>query len=343
MKEIEKEFEISDEDSPEKSSAIELGNRLRAAREAKNLDYRDLTETTRLRPRFLEALERGDWDALPSVALARGFVSTYARALGLDAARLIERHSDALPDRKSPFSGIVIKKEPARRRKPLFFLICLVGMGLVGGGLLVWFGGGAPEISSEPENAAPPVVQTEPPSPDSESGEDAGKPGPERRGPAGEDDVAQGPSELESATEADAPKLSEPDVVAPGGIPEELPGPESPVPGERAREPETRPAEGSGRAAGGTVEKADDKAEKMPLTLKAYVRERTWMRVSVDDGEPREYIFSPGNEPEWEAQATFDLLIGNAGGLVLELNGERMDALGASGQVVRVRLPETRG
>jgi cytoskeletal protein RodZ len=340
MKEIEKEFEISGDDFPEKNSAVELGNRLRAAREAKNLDYRDLTETTRLRPRFLEALERGDWDALPSPALARGFIATYARALGLDAAELIERHSDALPDRKSPFSGIQPKK-PRRKIKPSIFLMGLVIAGIFGGLLLVWRGGGGPEVSSEREDTAPHVVQTEPPSPEAESDGNIRKAESERPGSAEEEKVPQVASVSESETEQSASTISEPDFAVPGGIPEELSGPDKPVLEERGRGPETRSDEVSDQAAVKMGEQTDNKAEKMPLTLKAYVRERTWMRISIDGEEPKEYIFSPGNEPEWEARGKFDLLIGNAGGLVLELNGKKVGALGASGQVVRLRLPET--
>jgi len=341
MKEIEKEFEISDDDFPEKSSAVELGNRLRAAREAKNLDYRDLTETTRLRPRFLEALERGDWEALPSPALARGFVGTYARALGLDAAGLIARHSDALPDRKSPFSGIALKEERGKRIKPSFLVIGLVLLGIFGGLFLFWRVGGGPEISPESDSSVPSVAQRETTASEVETEQDIQKPETGVSDLPDEEKVARVPSVSESATEEREPRISEPDAMEPGGIPEEFSGSETPVPEERAREPEAPSADVSSQAAVRVGQESDDKAEKMPLTLKAYVRERTWMRISLDGGEPREYIFSPGNEPEWEAKQTFDLLIGNAGGLVLELNGKEIGALGASGQVVRVRLPET--
>ncbi|MFO8089389.1 MAG: DUF4115 domain-containing protein [Desulfatiglandaceae bacterium] len=340
MKEIDKEFEVSDNDFPEKNSVVELGNRLRAAREAKNLDYRDLTETTRLRPRFLEALERGDWDALPSPALARGFIATYARALDLDAAGLIERHSDALPDRKSPFSGIQPKK-PRRRIKPSIFLMCLVIAGIFGGLFLVWRGGVGPEISSDREDTAPPVVQTEPVSPVGDSDRNIRMPESEKPGSAEEEKVPQVASVSENETEESASTISEPDFAVPGGISEELSGLDTPVLEERGRGSETRSGEVSDQAGVKVGEQADNTTEKMPLTLKAYVRERTWMRISIDGEEPREYIFSPGNEPEWEARGKFDLLIGNAGGLVLELNGKRVGALGASGQVVKLRLPET--
>jgi cytoskeletal protein RodZ len=327
MKEIEKEFEISDDGFPEKNSAVELGNSLRAAREAKNLDYRDLTETTRLRPRFLEALERGDWAALPSPALARGFIATYARALGLDAAGLIERHGDALPDRKSPFSGIQLKK-PVRKIKPLVLLVCLVIAGIFGGLFLFLSGGGDPEISSDHGETAPPLVQTEPQLPEAESKRNIPKAGSGMPASAEEEEAPKVATVKESETGESVSTISEPDVMAPARE-------------DRSDETETRSGEVSDQGAAKVGEQTGNEPQKMPLTLKAYVRERTWMRISIDGGEPREYIFSPGKEPEWEARGKFDLLIGNAGGLVLELNGKKIGALGASGQVVKVRLPET--
>jgi hypothetical protein len=76
------------------------------------------------------------------------------------------------------------------------------------------------------------------------------------------------------------------------------------------------------------------------MTLKAYVREGTWLRIFVDDQDPKEYIFRPGSQPEWRAKAGFELLVGNAGGIELEFEGKKIENLGALGQVVRLRLPE---
>jgi cytoskeleton protein RodZ len=340
MKEIEKEFEISADDFPEKNLAAELGNRLRAAREAKNLNYRDLSETTRLRPRFLEALERGDWDGLPSPALARGFIATYARALGLDAAGLIERHGDALPDKRSPFTGIVSKRPVRKIRLPVL-LMCLVLIGVAGALVMLWRGGGGPEISSDSENTTPPVVQTPPTLSETENVKNVPTLESEGSGLGEKDEALEVASIRESAVDQGESSISEPGSEVPGGLSEEQSGVEAPVPEERDRGPEMPSTDVPDQSGVKILEEADRKAEKMPFTLKAYVKERTWMRITVDNGQPREYIFSPGNEPEWEARGKFDLLIGNAGGLFLELNGKKIGALGASGQVVRVRLPET--
>jgi hypothetical protein len=74
--------------------------------------------------------------------------------------------------------------------------------------------------------------------------------------------------------------------------------------------------------------------------LKAVVEGRTWIRITVDDEEPREYIFQPGSRPQWKAKKGFDLVIGNAAGIEFEFDGQSMENLGELGQVVRLKLPE---
>jgi len=75
------------------------------------------------------------------------------------------------------------------------------------------------------------------------------------------------------------------------------------------------------------------------LVLKAIVKERTWIRVRIDNEKPKEYILGPESQPQWRAAKVFELLIGNAGGIDLEFNGKKMEDLGKQGQVIRLRLP----
>lgn len=76
------------------------------------------------------------------------------------------------------------------------------------------------------------------------------------------------------------------------------------------------------------------------LTLKADIREKTWVKLIIDDNEPKEYMFRPGRHYEWKAEKSFELMIGNAGGIDLEFNGRKVAKPLKAGQVVRVRLPE---
>lgn len=86
------------------------GARLRAAREARNLDLTHVAADTRIPRRHLEAIEEGDFESLPSRAYAIGFSRTYAKAVGLDDVAITEAVRTALADgsmrRTVPTPGI---------------------------------------------------------------------------------------------------------------------------------------------------------------------------------------------------------------------------------------------
>lgn len=47
--------------------------------------------------RYLEAIERGNFDILPGKFYARAFIKEYAAAVGLDAKELLEEHKEEIP------------------------------------------------------------------------------------------------------------------------------------------------------------------------------------------------------------------------------------------------------
>ncbi len=66
-----------------------IGAVLRRSREQRRLTISQVSEITRVRPHFLQALEDDDLSAIPSAAQARGFLRIYAEFLGLEIAKLI--------------------------------------------------------------------------------------------------------------------------------------------------------------------------------------------------------------------------------------------------------------
>jgi cytoskeletal protein RodZ len=70
----------------------ELGTILRETREARGLDLEQVSKITRIRPRFLEALEEERYDVLPTPVHVRGFLRNYALFLNLDPEPLINRY-----------------------------------------------------------------------------------------------------------------------------------------------------------------------------------------------------------------------------------------------------------
>ena len=71
-------------------SAREVGQRLRQAREARNLELAEAAKATRIRSHYLRALEEGEFAVLPSPAQVHGFLRTYAEFLELDAQALVD-------------------------------------------------------------------------------------------------------------------------------------------------------------------------------------------------------------------------------------------------------------
>jgi len=67
-----------------------VGKKLREAREDQHLTLEQAAQATHVRLRFLEAMEYGNFAALPSRVQVTGFLRSYAAYLGLDADSLIE-------------------------------------------------------------------------------------------------------------------------------------------------------------------------------------------------------------------------------------------------------------
>src|SRR5690606_21627306 len=70
----------------------EIGELLRRRREELGLSLRDAQTATKIRWRYLEALERGDDSVIPGYVYAKGFLRTYAEYLGLDGWALVEAY-----------------------------------------------------------------------------------------------------------------------------------------------------------------------------------------------------------------------------------------------------------
>lgn len=68
-----------------------IGEQLRAARESKGWTLAEAAKRTKVKVEQLEKLEKNQFDLLPSLAYARGFIRIYARELGLDGWALLRQ------------------------------------------------------------------------------------------------------------------------------------------------------------------------------------------------------------------------------------------------------------
>ena len=69
---------------------MRIGEVLKSARTRQGMDIRTVEERTKIRTKYLRALESEDWEVLPSPAYAKGFLRTYAQLLGLDADAVVD-------------------------------------------------------------------------------------------------------------------------------------------------------------------------------------------------------------------------------------------------------------
>ncbi len=72
---------------------FDIGSSLREARQRQNLDFPELEERTKIRPKYLRALEDEHFDILPAPTYVRGFLRSYAEALGLDGQPFVDEYN----------------------------------------------------------------------------------------------------------------------------------------------------------------------------------------------------------------------------------------------------------
>jgi cytoskeleton protein RodZ len=70
----------------------EIGASLREARMRARIDISEIEGETKIRAKYLRALENEEWDLLPGPTYVKSFLRTYAEALGLDGKLLIEEY-----------------------------------------------------------------------------------------------------------------------------------------------------------------------------------------------------------------------------------------------------------
>jgi cytoskeletal protein RodZ len=72
---------------------FDIGSSLREARLRQELDFPELEESTKIRSKYLRALEDERFDILPAPTYVRGFLRSYAEALGLDGQPFVDEYN----------------------------------------------------------------------------------------------------------------------------------------------------------------------------------------------------------------------------------------------------------
>jgi cytoskeleton protein RodZ len=145
----------------------EIGDQLRETRMRNRIDIADVEAATKIRAKYLRALENEEWDLLPGPTFVKTFLRTYADYLGLDARNLVEeyraRYERPAAQELTPF-GTNLGGRRARPRRPVFapWMAVLVGIAALVGALYALGTWGddpeeeAPRPASTPQPAADP-------------------------------------------------------------------------------------------------------------------------------------------------------------------------------------------
>lgn len=104
-------------------SPAAIGPRLRDARRRLGLEVREVEERTKIRARYIRALENEDWETLPGPAYIRGFLRTYGQLLGLDGEMLADefrrRYGEAPGAATTPTEPLLSdRRRPSMPRSP---------------------------------------------------------------------------------------------------------------------------------------------------------------------------------------------------------------------------------
>lgn len=315
------------EDLPDPATAETVGQLLSRTRVRFGQDLKQVAGALRIRLTYLESIEADRHGDLPGLPYAVGFVRSYAEYLGLPGPATVQRF-------KEEMSGLARRPQlvfpaPAKEGKVPTGAIILVSLILVVGAYLGWTfatreTAPPPELAAGPDVAAPTVV-----------GEAA--PAPEATAPAvvAPAPVAApvAPAPLEATP---APSTAENDsnsLGAPLSAPLEAAASEAPAAPETAT-PETAVA------AIPTVPAREETvaAEAAVATGRIVIRatQDSWLQVrDADDQAIITKVLREGESYEVPDQTGLVLLTGNAGGLLIEVDGVAVPSLGPVGSVRR--------
>lgn len=269
-----------------------FGDRLRREREMRGITLDEITESTKISRRHLEALESEHFDQLPGGVFNKGFVRAYARFLGIDEDQAVADYSAASneqpePDNKFPLQ---IHDEPNRDLNPrrsnlplVFAIAALVGV-LVGYGF----------FKSKLHNSAS-VENTQQSAPATAASES-------QANGATSKPVTSSSSDLTNDSATAAKK--------------------APAQGTAA----LRPPEPRHYAV--PAESADAPASGKAFFVQIVAKEDSWVSIVADGKSVMQRVLLADKHKKIKAGKTLVLRTGNAGGIEVSFNGRPLGALG---------------
>jgi cytoskeletal protein RodZ len=112
---------------------FEIGNSLREARIRKGLDYPEIEQATKIRVRYLRALEDEEFRVLPASTYVKGFLRTYADYLGLDGGLYVDEYNSryVVGEEEPPLRRASMTTHQHRRVESRVVVIALAAIAIV--------------------------------------------------------------------------------------------------------------------------------------------------------------------------------------------------------------------
>jgi cytoskeleton protein RodZ len=308
-----------------------FGEKLKQEREKRKITLEQISASTKIGTRMLQALEEDKFNHLPGGIFNKGFVRAYARFVGLDEDQTVADYLQASGDAPPPSTEIAPREDVAREAaenvarleatsddpsRPLpwgWFAAILLVVALA---LSLWSHNRREHIKPPARptpTAAPPVSGTaagsapkDPSTPAPSSGDD--------RGQAGAGSVLAA-----SSSSGSGPSISS-----------SRPAPTSAsASGEKAASVVPQPAQGLatlGAAAPGE------------FTVVVDARQESWVSITTDGTTHSSELLASGSERAMRGRKEIIVKVGNAGGVDLRFNGKKLDTGGDFGEVKTITI-----
>jgi len=283
-----------------------IGETLRSERTRRNLALEQISKDLKISCRMLSAIEEERFDRLPGGVFTRSFVRQYARYLGIDEEEIgsrLEQVLAPLPLGQPPGQSISPAPEPP------------IQLPRVEG----WetLGGGRPAVWRSPLVSLGLVVVA-------------------MLACAGVYAWWQRRPHTASAQQSDPPAATLTSTSRPPAQPVAAPA----QPSQSAEQPPDPPAQPSESAVAKHAEAAaaTDAAAAAPVRVEMTAAEPVWVEIKSDGRTTFSGILNTNQSRTVDANTNVTLVLGNAGGVSISLNGKPIGSVGAKGQVRNVQL-----
>lgn len=273
---------------------------LRDTREEKGLTLDEISKALLIKKPVISAIEAGDWENLPPPVYVKGYVNQYAALLKV--VDLLEAEMTRTESPPPPEAeGEAAEEGKERAPKGWTPKKTKITAAVAAGAIVV--------LAFVVFLNLPRTTTVSPPAQSVESTTQPAQTTESTAQPAQSVESATQPAQTTPNTEA--PRANEPKTAG-------LPAKPSPAPAEQSESVEPAPE---------------------PKKLTIACQERTWVRIVIDGQEEKEFTLNPEEVVKLDAKESFDLLVGNAGGVKLFYNGIDTGFSGEEGEVKHVRLP----